>query len=250
MIFNIFTLFPEILEGYMTSSIMAKAVERELIRYQLIDFRSYAVDKHRTCDDAPYGGGAGMVLKPEPLGAALDDYGIPEKGLSDGLPERRRTIFVSPSGNPLTQEKAEELARLNEINIICGRYEGLDQRIVDRYVDEEISVGDYVLSSGEVAALVLIDSIYRLIDGVIRRESWEEDSFQKGILEYPHYTRPEVYKGMGVPDILRSGNHAAIEKWRMKKGLEKTLKVRPDLLEMNRTEEVEKLLNEILQEGK
>lgn len=220
MKFTVLTLFPDIVEAFFKSSIMAKAVDRGLIEYDLVNIRDFAYDKHRTCDDAPYGGGAGMVLKAEPLGSALDAVGGMEK----------RVVFPTPSGVPFTQKRAEEYASLDEIVLICGRYEGIDQRIIDHYVDDEVTIGDYVLSSGEVSSLVLIDSVYRLCEGVINRESLEEESFQNALLEYPHYTRPEVFKGMTVPEILRGGHHKNIGKWRMEKRIEKTKKNRPDLL--------------------
>ena len=221
MKFTILTLFPDIVEAFFSSSIMAKAVDRGLIEYDLVNIRDFAYDKHRSCDDAPYGGGAGMVLKAEPLAGALDSLNAMDK----------RVVFPTPSGVPFTQNKAQEYAALDEIVLICGRYEGIDQRIIDLYVDDEVTIGDYVLSSGEVSSLVLIDSVYRLCDGVINKESLEEESFQNSLLEYPHYTRPEVFKGLQVPEILRGGHHAKIQEWRMEKRIEKTKKNRPDLLE-------------------
>jgi len=226
MTFTILTLFPEIIEAFFSSSIMGRAVERGLIKYNLVNIRDFAYDKHRTCDDAPYGGGAGMVLKAEPLAFALDSVSATDK----------KVIFPSPSGKVFTQSVAESLAEEKEIVLICGRYEGIDQRIIDQYVDEEYSIGDYVLSSGEISSLVVIDSIYRLVDGVITRESLEEESFQNSLLEYPHYTRPDTFRGAQVPPILLSGNHAEIDKWRHNKRLEKTKCNRPDLLDKQSTE--------------
>ncbi len=220
MKFTVLSLFPEILEGFFTSSIMAKAVERGEIEYELVNIRDFAFDKHRTCDDAPYGGGAGMVMKAEPVSLALESVNYSGK----------KTIYMSPSGKPFKQEMAKDLSLEKELIILCGRYEGVDQRIIDAYIDTEISIGDYVLSSGETAALVVIDAVYRLIDGVISSESLEDESFNRGLLEYPHYTRPEIFQGMKVPDILLSGHHANIEKWRHMKSLEKTRQNRPDLL--------------------
>ncbi len=220
MKFKVLTLFPEIIEGFFSSSIMAKAVEKGLIEYEIINIRDYAFDKHNKCDDYPFGGGAGMVLKAEPLGKALDSV--------DG--KNKTVVFPSPSGVRYTQKIAEDLAKKDEIILICGRYEGVDQRIIDEYVDLEACIGDYVISSGEISSLVVIDSIYRLCDGVISRESLEEESFQGKYLEYPHYTRPAEYKGQSVPDVLLSGNHKAIDEWRNKKRYEKTLNNRPDLL--------------------
>jgi len=219
--FKVLTLFPDILQGFFSSSIMAKAVERGLIAYELVNIRDFARDRHRTCDDMPYGGGAGMVLKAEPLAAALDSVGG----------GRIRTIFPSPSGRPFTQAYARELAGEESLVVVCGRYEGIDQRIIDLYVDDEISVGDYVLSSGEVASLVILDAVYRLLEGVLTPESLEEESFEEDLLEYPHYTRPEVFRGLRVPDVLLSGHGANITKWRNEQRVLKTRKYRPDLLE-------------------
>ncbi len=229
MNFDIVTLFPEIIEAFFTNSIMARSVQSGAISYNLINFRDWAQDKHKSCDDAPYGGGAGMVIKPEPLGRALEAITAKDK----------RVIYPTPSGKPFTQRYARELSCEENLVIICGRYEGIDQRIIDLYVDDEICIGDYVISSGEVAALVVVDAVYRLLDGVISGESLLEESFTDGLLEYPQYTRPETYCGISVPEILLSGHHARIEQWRLKKRLEKTLVNRPDLLdtaELNATE--------------
>jgi tRNA (guanine37-N1)-methyltransferase len=218
--YTILTLFPEIIEQYFNSSIMAKAVERGVVEMQVVDFRDFASDRHRTCDDAPYGGGAGMVIKPEPLAAALESVGGRQK----------RVVYPSPSGKLFHQGYAEQLSKDEELILICGRYEGIDQRIIDMYVDDEICIGNYVMSSGELASLVIIDTVYRLVDGVIRKESLDEESFSDGLLEYPHYTRPAEFKGHKVPDILLSGNHAEIEKWRYAQRVKKTERFRPDLL--------------------
>ncbi|MFP4363404.1 MAG: tRNA (guanosine(37)-N1)-methyltransferase TrmD [Spirochaetia bacterium] len=240
MKFTVLSLFPEIIESFFSSSIMAKAVAKGLVDLENVNIRDFAFDRHKTCDDAPYGGGAGMVFKPEPLSAALESVRAGEK----------RVIFPTPSGKPFTQEKAAELTNEDELVFICGRYEGIDQRIIDLYVDDEFSIGDYVLSSGEIASLVIIDSVYRLQEGVISNESLQEESFEKGLLEYPHYTRPESFRGLSVPDVLRSGNHAHIREWRKKKSIEKTRKNRPDLLENYRFDKNDKkLLEEIEQEG-
>ncbi len=219
MRFTVLTLFPEIIEGYFASSIMAKAVEKGLIEYSAVNIRDYAEDKHKTCDDAPYGGGAGMVLKPAPLASAIENNYSGE-----------RVIYMSASGRRFTQETALELSRETGLMLICGRYEGVDQRIIDRYVDMELCIGDFVLSSGEVAALACVDSVYRLCEGIINSESLEEESFQNGLLEYPHYTRPENFQGMKVPEVLLSGHHEKIQAWRLSKSVEKTMKNRQDLL--------------------
>jgi len=218
---TVLSLFPEILDGFLQTSIMKKAVEKGLIEVHLVNIRDFAADKHKTCDDIPYGGGAGMVLKPEPLAMALDSVGAGQK----------RTLYPSPSGRLFQQTMAKELAEEEELVFICGRYEGIDQRIIDDYVDDEISLGDYVLSSGEIATLVIIDAVYRLREGVIKARSLEEESFSNGfLLEYPQYTRPEVFRGQAVPDVLLSGHHKNIEEWRRSQSIEKTKRMRPDLI--------------------
>lgn len=229
---DVLTLFPEMLEGFFGNSIMKRAVEAGIISYNLVDFRKYAQDRHRTCDDVPYGGGAGMVIKPEPLGKALEEVNASGK----------RVIYVSPSGKKFTEDYAKELSLEKDLVFICGHYEGVDQRIIDIYADDEISIGDYVISSGEVAALVIIDAVYRLIDGVITGESLEEESFTGPFLEYPQYTRPEVYCGRSVPDVLLSGHHANIALWRLRKRLEKTLLNRPELYDESSLDEAARKL--------
>jgi len=232
MKYTVLTLFPEITDAFFANSIMAKAIKRGIIEYQAINIRDFAKDKHKTCDDAPYGGGPGMLMLPEPLGLAI------ESALSradDPSPQHKpRVIYLSPSGRPFNQELARELAAEQELILICGRYEGIDQRIIDRYVDDEISVGDYVLSSGEVAALAVIDATYRLVDSVICAGSLAEESFSGGLLEYPQFTRPEVYDTMKVPEVLLSGHHEQIRLWRLEKRVEKTLRQRPELIQRGR----------------
>ena len=240
MKFTVLTLFPDIVKAFFENSIMAKAVEKEIIAYDLVNIRDFALDKHRTCDDGTYGGGAGQLMMAEPLSRALDSVKA----------KRKFVIYVTPSGKPLTQNLAQELSRKDELVFICGRYEGIDQRIIDSYVDMEVSIGDYVMSSGEVAATVVIDTVYRLVDGVINHESLEEESYCDGLLEYPQYTHPEEWKGMKVPPVLLSGNHEEIRKWRLKKRLMKTLANRPDLIWEARkngklTLEAEKMIEEI-----
>lgn len=220
MRFEILTLFPEIINGFFQDSIMAKCVDDGRIAYETVQIRDFADDRHRTCDDAPYGGGAGMVLKPEPLGKALESISA----------RKKRVIYPSPSGRLLDQAYAQELSAEEELVFICGRYEGVDQRIIDTYVDDEICIGDYVISSGEIATLVIVDAVYRLVKGVISEQSLVEESFSDGLLEYPQYTRPYTYCGSSVPDILLSGHHAQIERWRMIERLRKTGENRPDLL--------------------
>jgi tRNA (guanine37-N1)-methyltransferase len=249
MKYTVLSLFPEITDAYFAASIMAKAVNRGIVEYRAVNIRDFAPDKHHTCDDAPYGGGAGMLMLPEPLGLALESVGVyphPVIRTADGqataispLAERvvpgetagRRVICLSPSGRPFTQNLAREFAGEAELVLVCGRYEGIDQRVIDLYVDDEISVGDYVLSSGEVAALALIDATYRLLNEVITPESLEEESFSGTLLEYPQYTRPEIYAMLRVPEVLLSGHHENIRRWRRRKQVEKTLAIRPDLID-------------------
>ena len=217
---TILTLFPEMVIPFFTSSIMKRAVDKGIITYSIIDFRDFAEGVHHKCDDIPYGGGAGMVIMPEPLSKALDSIDAKEK----------RVVFPTPSGRLLTESYAEDLSKNDELVFICGHYEGVDQRIIDEYVTDEISIGDYVLSSGESASIVIIDALFRLIDGVIASESLEEESFTSHLLEYPQYTRPERYCNKSVPDVLLSGHHRHITQWRNGKRIEKTMHSRPDLL--------------------
>ncbi|MDR3335489.1 MAG: tRNA (guanosine(37)-N1)-methyltransferase TrmD [Treponema sp.] len=233
MKYTVLSLFPEITDAFFARSIIAKAISRGIVTYRSVNIRDFAVDKHRTCDDASYGGGPGMLMIPEPLGKALESVGArnrldPEDGGWTGTAPR--VIYLSPSGRPFTQNLAKELVGETELILLCGRYEGIDQRIIDAFVDDEISIGDYVLSSGEAAALVLIDATYRLVDTVITSASLEEESFSGGLLEYPQYTRPEMYGILKVPEILLSGHHENIRRWRLCKRVEKTLALRPDLI--------------------
>ena len=220
MKFTVLTLFPDIVKAFFENSIMAKAVKKEIIAYDLVNIRDFAYDKHHCCDDGTYGGGGGQLMLCEPLANALDSVNA----------KKKYVIYVTPSGKKLTQKVAEELSHKDELVSICGRYEGIDQRIIDSYVDLELSIGDYVMSSGEVAATVVIDTVYRLVDGVISHESLQEESYCDGLLEYPQYTHPEEWRGMKVPAVLLSGNHEEIRKWRLKKRLMKTMANRPDLI--------------------
>lgn len=219
MKFDVLTLFPEMFEP-LNSSIIGRAKEKNLIDINLINIRDFSKDKHKKVDDTPYGGGAGMVMMPD---VVYDAY----KSVED---KNAKVIYMSPQGNKLTQKKVEELAKKEHLIILCGHYEGIDQRVIDKIVDEEISIGDYVLTGGEIPAMVLIDSVSRYSSGVIAEESREEESFANGLLEYPQYTRPEVFEGVKVPEVLLSGHHANIEKWRKEKALEITKLKRPDLL--------------------
>ncbi|MCL2231342.1 MAG: tRNA (guanosine(37)-N1)-methyltransferase TrmD, partial [Treponema sp.] len=224
MKYTVLTLFPEIIDAFFANSIMAKAIKREIIEYQSVNIRDFATDKHKTCDDAPYGGGAGMLMLAEPLSLAIDyAKSLSARSQDDKITEGR-VIYLSPSGKPFNQEMAKELAAEKELILICGRYEGIDQRVIDKYVDDEISIGDYVLSSGEVAALAIIDATYRLVDSVICADSLDEESFSLGLLEYPQFTRPEIYDNMKVPEVLLSGHHENIRLWRLEKRVEKTLR--------------------------
>ncbi len=219
MKFDVLTLFPEMFDT-LNQSIIGKAKEKELIDINLINIRDFSKDKHKKVDDTPYGGGAGMVIKPD---VVYDAY----KSIEN---KDAKVIYMSPQGKILNQKKIEDLSKQKHLIILCGHYEGIDQRVLDKIVDEEISIGDYVLTGGEIPAMVLIDSISRYVEGVINQESIEEESFLNGLLEYPQYTRPEVFEGEKVPEILLSGHHENIEKWRKDKSIEITKKKRPDLL--------------------
>ena len=220
MIFNIVTLFTDFFESPLHSGLLGKAVESGLISVNVVDLRDYSEGNYRRCDDYPYGGGAGMVLKPEPLFKALDDLKRDDS----------QVVLTSPAGKVFSQTIAEDLARHREICLVCGHYEGVDQRVIDKYVDCEISVGDYVLSGGEYAALVIVDAVSRLVPGFMsNEESLMEESFNDFLLEYPHYTRPAEYQGLWVPEVLISGNHGNIAEWRLQQRIEKTRRVRPDL---------------------
>lgn len=221
MTITILTLFPDMVASFFTNSIMKRAVEKGIISYRIINWRDFATDKHKSCDDVPFGGGAGMVIKCGPLDAALASVDAGHK----------RVVFATPSGRRFTQAYAQDLSKESELVFVCGHYEGIDQRIIDTWVDDEISIGDYVMSSGEVASLVIIDALYRLVDGVIAAPSLDEESFRGGLLEYPQYTRPETYCAKKVPDVLLSGHHAHIVEWQMMQRLARTEKMRPDLLE-------------------
>jgi tRNA (guanine37-N1)-methyltransferase len=239
--FTVFTLFPGMFRGFLESSILGKARSRGLLDIRLVDIREFAADRHHVCDDAPYGGGAGMVMKPEPIARALEQSGAVGKVV----------VYTSPSGRPFRQETAVRLAAEAEVFLLCGRYEGVDQRVLDAYVTEELSVGDYVLSGGEVAAMVIMDAVARLVGGVIAPESLMEESFSEGLLEYPHFTRPEEFQGRKVPEVLLSGHHENIRAWRLRQSVEKTLRNRPELLEGRPLpERIRRLLDTMGNEGK
>jgi tRNA (guanine37-N1)-methyltransferase len=242
MRFDIVTIFPEIFRGVFEFGIIRRAVEAGLIEINLHDLRDYTFDRHRQVDDRPFGGGAGMVMKPEPLFRAIEAV---THAASD-----RTVVMLSPQGRLLTQPVVEELAGRKQVVLICGRYEGVDERVVEQLADDEISIGDYVLSGGEIPAMVVVDAVTRLIPGALGcNESAERESFADGLLDYPHYTRPAEYRGLKVPDVLVGGHHGEIEKWRRRKAMEKTLSSRPDLLERRALSEDERrLLAEILRE--
>lgn len=224
MTIDILTIFPEMFGGPLDHSIVRRARETGLVRIQIHNLRDYTQDKHHTVDDAPYGGGGGMVFRPEPLANALRSLA--------GDEGRARTIFLTPEGKPLTQRIANHLSLEPRILLVCGHYRGIDERIRERYVTDEISIGDYVLSGGELPALVLVDAIVRLLPGAIGNfESAQSDSFQDGLLDCPWYTRPRVFEGMSVPQVLVDGNHADVSRWRRLQALCRTMDRRPEILD-------------------
>lgn len=235
MRFDVLTLFPEMFE-VLNESIIGKAKEKGLINVNLINIRDFSKDKHKKVDDTPYGGGAGMVIQPD---VVYDAY----KSIKD---KRAKVIYMSPQGRKLDQKKVEELSKQEHLILLCGHYEGIDQRVIDKIVDEEISIGDYVLTGGELPAMVLIDSVSRYVEGVLKDDSTKEESFSQGLLEYPQYTRPEIFEGQQVPEVLLSGHHENIDKWRRKESLKMTLNKRPDLFEkIELSDEDKKVLEEI-----
>lgn len=240
MKFDILTLFPTMFDGPLTESILKRASEKGLIEVALHNIRDWALDKHSTADDAPYGGGAGMVMKVEPIAGAIE--AVKEKHPSS------KVILTMPGGRPFNHKVAEELSREEGLIIICGRYEGVDERVRTLFVDDEISMGDFVLTGGEIAAMVIVDAVSRLVPGVLGcDDSAQYDSFADGLLEYPQYTRPPEFRGEKVPDMLLSGNHAEIAKWRRKESFRRTLASRPELLEgIELSKQDKKLLAEVL----
>jgi len=219
---DILTLFPGMFAGPLSESIIGRAVQAGHVRLAIHDIRQFAVDRHHTVDDAPFGGGAGMVMKPVPLAGAI-------RSVTDSDP-RPVVIYLSPDGVPFDQQCAAELAGLDRIVLVGGHYEGIDERVRVSLIDRELSIGDYVLTGGELAAMVVVDAVVRLVPGVIRAESTAEESHSDGLLEYPHYTRPACWEGQEVPEVLRSGHHGAVARWRRHQRLERTLARRPDLL--------------------
>lgn len=222
---DILSLFPEMFDGVLHSSIMKKAQEKEAVEFHVTDFRDYSENKHRKVDDYPYGGGAGMVLKPEPLFNAVE-------AVTEGVTTKPRVVLLCPQGEQFSQKKAEEFSKEDHLIFICGHYEGYDERIRQGLVTDEVSLGDFVLTGGEIAAMAVVDSVVRLLPDVLgNEESSVLDSFSTGLLEHPQYTRPANFKGMEVPEVLLSGNHAKIEKWRDEQALLRTFNRRKDLLE-------------------
>ncbi|OUS68001.1 tRNA (guanosine(37)-N1)-methyltransferase TrmD [Paenibacillus sp. MY03] len=222
---DVLTLFPEMFDGVFGASILGKAKEKGIVSLQAVNFRNYSNNKHNTVDDYPYGGGGGMVLKPEPVFAAVEDLAVEP----DVAP---RVILMCPQGETFTQRKAEELSRERHLVLICGHYEGYDERIREHLVTDELSIGDYVLTGGEIPAMTVIDSVVRLLPGVLGNESSAvTDSYSTGLLEHPHYTRPPEFRGWTVPDVLISGHHGRIDSWRREQSLLRTLIRRPELLD-------------------
>ena len=240
MQFDVLTLFPEMI-NILNESIIGRAKEKGLINVNLINIRDFSKNKHKKVDDTPYGGGAGMVIQPD---VVYDAY----KSVitNNEKSEKTRVIYMSPQGKKLDQQKVEGLSKQEHLILLCGHYEGIDQRVLDNIVDEEISIGDYVLTGGELPAMVLIDSVSRYVEGVLKDGSTTEESFSQGLLEYPQYTRPEVFEGQQVPEVLRSGNHQMIDKWRREQSLKRTLEKRPDHLEkVDLSDEDKKILEKI-----
>lgn len=237
---DVLTLFPEMFSGVLSQSILKKAQEGGAASYNVINFRQFSDNKHQTVDDYPYGGGAGMVLKPQPIFDAVNNL------LNESEEKPPRVILLCPQGERFTQKRAEELSKEGHLIFICGHYEGYDERIREHLITDEISIGDYVLTGGELGAMVIIDSVVRLLPEVLgNEESHQQDSFSTGFLEHPHYTRPAEFRGMKVPDVLLSGNHRHIEEWRTKESLRRTYLRRPDLLEkVELTEQQQKWLKE------
>ena len=235
---TVLTLFPEFFDSFISTSIIKRAIDRNLVSFETVDFRAYTLDKHHHVDDTPCGGGQGMLLSCQPIVDCIKAVRT----------ERSVVVMMSPQGKTFQQQTAHEFAQFEHLILLCGHYEGFDERIRD-YVDIEVSLGDFVLTGGEAAALVISDAIFRLLNGVILSESHEDDSFENGLLEYPQYTRPIEYDGKRVPDVLLSGHHANIRKWRLKQSLLRTMEKRPDLLEHRTfTKEETKLMKEIMEE--
>jgi tRNA (guanine37-N1)-methyltransferase len=248
VIADLVTIFPAMVEAALTEGVIGRARERGAIDIQVRDLRDYADDRHRIVDDVPYGGGPGMVMKPEPLFRAVEAIAA-ERGAPSAV------VLMTPQGRQFSHAEAERLSRLDRLVILCGRYEGIDERVTDALVTDELSIGDYVLTGGELPALVVLDAIARLVPGVVGdAASVAEESFVRGVLDHPHYTRPSVFRGRAVPDVLVSGHHGEIERWRRRERLRRTLARRPDLLEaavltVQEQQELEALIKERDHEG-
>jgi len=225
MKFHVLTLFPEMFSGVLHDSMLGRAEKKNILEFNIVNIRDFAVNKHKRVDDYPYGGGRGMVMQAEPIYNAY-------KSICDKIENKPYVIYMSPKGKVFNQEKAVMLSNYDNLVILCGHYEGVDQRIIDEIVDEEISIGDYVLTGGEIPAMAVIDCVSRMIEGVLSNEdSFTDESHYSGLLEYPHYTRPPVFMNREVPEVLLSGNHSLISKWRKEKALEETENKRPDMME-------------------
>lgn len=231
---SVMTLFPEIFESYLGESMMKRAIDKDILDVDLYNIRDFSENKHKKVDDYPFGGGAGMVMTPQPI------YSTYKKILEDNNIEKARVIYLSPKGKTFDQKMAKSLAKEDNIVFLCGHYEGIDQRIIDMIVTDEVSIGDYVLTGGELPALVMIDSISRLIPGVLNRtESFEDESFENNLLEYPQYTRPREFEGLEVPEVILSGNHGKIDEWRLKESEVLTEERRPDLWKLYKSKKME-----------
>jgi tRNA (guanine37-N1)-methyltransferase len=243
MKFDVATIFPRMVAAGLADGVVSRGIERKVLDVAVHDLRDYTTDRHRSVDDVPYGGGPGMVMKPEPLAKAVDDIRA-RRGAPDAI------ILLTPQGRRFSQDEAVRLSRLTHIALLCGRYEGIDERVRTLVATEELSIGDYVLSGGELAALVVIDAVSRLIPGVVGdADSVEQDSFSRGLLDFPHYTRPAEFKGQAVPDVLLSGHHAEVRRWRKKQALARTLARRPELIDPAALDDEERaLLGEIRKE--
>ena len=225
MNFHVLTLFPDMIEAGLHTSVTGRALKNGYIHLSAVNIRDYSKDKHKHVDDYPYGGGAGMVMQPEPIYLAYED-------VTQNMEKKPRVVYVTPQGSVFNQSMAEEFSKEEDLIFLCGHYEGVDERILEEIVTDYVSIGDYVLTGGELPAMVVIDAVSRLVPGVLNnKESAETESFENGLLEYPQYTRPVEFEGMRVPDILLSGHHGNVDAWRLEKSVERTKKYRPDLYE-------------------
>lgn len=242
---KVLTLFPEMFSSFLNASLIGRAIQNEIINVELINIRDFSNDKHKSVDDSPYGGGPGMVMTPQPL----------KDSIEFAKNKNNKVIFLTPKGKKFSQKIAKRLSMEEELILVCGHYEGIDQRIVDNYIDEEISIGDYVLTGGELGAMVMIDAVARLIPNVIgAKGSFEEDSHYNGLLDYPHYTRPQVFDDIKVPDVLLSGNHKEINNWREKEQILSTFNKRPDMInkilsELDTNDKIYKKIKKVIEKN-